>query len=43
MYEEFKAKKKRREERERPKRLVYIHKGAPRETLLETGSGRFKG
>jgi hypothetical protein len=39
----FKAKERRRQEREKPGRLVYIHKGALRETLPETGSGRFKG
>jgi hypothetical protein len=43
IYKGFKVKEKRKEERKRLKRLMCIYKGAPRETLLETSLGRFKG
>jgi hypothetical protein len=43
IYKRFKAKERRKEEKERLKRLIYIYKGAPREALLKISSGRFKG
>jgi hypothetical protein len=43
IYKGFKAKERRREERESLGRLVYIYKGPPRKSLPKIGLGRFKG
>jgi hypothetical protein len=44
LYKGSKAKERRREEkREKGQEGLYIYKGPPRESLLETGLGRLRG